>query len=112
MKLTKLSRSIAGKVAIITGAASGMGRSTAGLFAEQGALVAVTDINEDPLEQVVEEISKAGYPVRGWPLDVSDREAIERVVPEIAEHFGGIDIVINNAGIGAGAPVDLSLIHI
>ena len=61
MKLTKLSRSIEGKVAIITGAASGMGRSTAALFAEQGALVAVTDINQEPLDEVVDEISAVGY---------------------------------------------------
>jgi len=106
MKLIKLSRSIEGKVAIVTGAASGMGRSTACLFAEQGASVAVTDINREPLDDVVKEISEAGYPVRGWSLDVSSRDAIAQVVPEIAEHFGGIDILINNAGIGAGAPVD------
>ena len=106
MKLTKLSRSIEGKVALITGAASGMGRSTAALFAEQGALVAVTDINQEPLDAVVDEIAAAGYPVRGWTLDVSDPEAIKRVVPEIAAHFGGVDILINNAGIGAGASLD------
>ena len=106
MKLTKLSRSIEGKVAIITGAASGMGRSTAALFAEQGALVALTDINQEPLDEVVDEISAAGFPARSWLLDVSDLEAIKRVVPEIAEYFGGIDILINNAGIGAGASLD------
>ena len=106
MKLTKLSRSIEGKVAVITGAASGMGRSTAALFAEQGALVAVTDINKAPLDAVVDEIAGAGYPVRGWTLDVSDPEAIKRVVPEIAAHFGGVDILVNNAGIGAGASLD------
>lgn len=106
MRLTKLSRSIEGKVAIVTGAASGMGLATAQLFADEGAKVAVTDINEEPLAAVVSEIEGAGHPVKGWRLDVSDKDEIDRVVPEIAAHFGGIDILINNAGIGAGAPVD------
>ena len=106
MRLTKLSRSIEGKVAVVTGAASGMGRATAALFADEGARVAVLDINEEPLEVVVAEIAAGGYPVRGWALDVADLSAINHVVPAIAEHFGGIDILVNNAGVGAGGPLD------
>ena len=106
MRLTKLSRSIEGKVAIVTGAASGMGRATAALFADEGARVALLDINAGPLEAVVDEISGAGHPVKGWVLDVADLDAINRVIPEVGDHFGGIDILVNNAGIGAGGPVD------
>ena len=106
MKLSKLSRSIAGKVALVTGAASGMGRATAALFADEGAKVAAVDINQAALDGVVNEISAAGYPVRGWPLDVTDSAAIDGVITAVAAHFGGIDILINNAGIGAGGPVD------
>ena len=106
MRLSKLSRSIEGKVAIVTGAASGMGRATAALFADEGAKVAALDINADPLQSVVDEIAGAGYPINGWDLDVADLEAINRVVPDVAAHFGGIDIVVNNAGVGAGGPVD------
>ena len=106
MKLTKLSRSIAGKVAVVTGAASGMGRATAALFADEGASVAALDINAEALELVVAEIAAAGCPVRGWTLDVADPAAIKDVIPKVAEHFGGIDIVVNNAGVGAGGPVD------
>ena len=106
MKLTQLSRSIEGKIAIVTGAASGMGRATAALFADEGAAVAAIDINAEPLEAVVGEIAGAGYPVKGWTLDVADVGAINRVIPEVAAHFGGIDILVNNAGIGAGGPVD------
>ena len=106
MRLSKLSRSIEGKVAIVTGAASGMGRATAALFADEGAKVAALDVNADPLQSVVDEIAGAGYPINGWDLDVADLEAINRVVPDVAAHFGGIDILVNNAGVGAGGPVD------
>ena len=72
MGLTTLSRSIEGKVAIVTGAASGMGEATAKLFADEGARVAAIDINGEPLGRVVGEIEAAGKPVRGWTLDLVD----------------------------------------
>jgi 3-oxoacyl-[acyl-carrier protein] reductase len=95
-----LSRSIAGKIAIITGAASGMGRATAHLFAAEGARVAVTDLRQEACDAVVAEIEAAGVSgeARGWALDVSDEAAIKRVVAEVAKAFGGLDIVVNNAG--------------
>lgn len=96
-------RSIAGRVAIITGAASGMGRATARLFAAQGANVAVTDLDQTECERVATE---AGGDARGYALDVSNAEAIASVVPRIAEELGGIDILVNNAGISAWAPLD------
>ena len=76
MKLSKFSRSISGKVAVITGAASGMGEATAKLFADEGAKVAAIDLNAEPLARVVGEIEAAGYPVRGWTLDLSNRASI------------------------------------
>lgn len=103
-RLTKLSRSVAGKVVIVTGAASGMGRATAHLFADEGAHVAVTDIN--PVDAVVAEIHAAGGQAHGWRLDVGDRTDIERVVGEVAQHFGGIEILVNNAGISTHVPID------
>lgn len=106
MALSKLSRSIAGEVAIVTGAASGMGRATAHLFGDEGARVALIDVNEEPLQAVVEEMTGAGYDARGWQLDLSDADAIDRVIGEIAEYFGGIDILVNNAGISIPAPID------
>lgn len=106
MRLTSLSRSIAGKTAIVTGAASGMGRTTAHLFADEGANVAAMDIDGGALDAVTGEIEAAGHSVRGWQLDVADKAAVERVIGEVAEAFGGIDILINNAGIGAGGALD------
>lgn len=106
MSLSTLSRSISGEVAIVTGAASGMGRATAHLFGDEGARVGLIDVNEEPLQAVVKEMTDAGYDARGWVLDLSDRDAITPVVNEIGAYFGGIDILINNAGISVGTPVD------
>ncbi|TNE41156.1 MAG: SDR family oxidoreductase [Alphaproteobacteria bacterium] len=97
-RLSKLSRSIAGKTALVTGAASGMGRATAHLFADEGANIAVTDINEEGVAKVVKEIKDAGGSAEGWVLDVTNDENIRDVVARIAETFGGLDILINNAG--------------
>lgn len=104
--LTTLSRSVKGKVVIVTGAGSGMGRATAQLFADEGARVAAIDINEAPLQVVVDEIVGAGYEAKGWTLDLANGEAIGRVIEDIAAHFGGIDILVNNAGISLFSPID------
>ena len=97
------SRSVAGRVAIVTGAASGMGRATALLLASEGAKVAVTDLDLAACEAVAAE---AGPNAKAFALDVSDGETIKAVVADIAAHFGGIDILINNAGISAFCPLD------
>ncbi|WP_252258005.1 SDR family NAD(P)-dependent oxidoreductase [Erythrobacter aurantius] len=101
--MTNRSRSIAGRVAIVTGAASGMGRATAKLFASEGAKVAVTDLDLAACEEVAAE---CGGNARAYALDVSDKDAIARVVAQIAEDFGGIDILINNAGISRHGALD------
>src|SRR5688572_12819978 len=98
-RLTQLSRSIAGRTAVVTGAASGMGRATAHLFADEGAKVAVVDLGQDRVQKVVDEITGAGGTAQGWVLDVSDRDAVTRVVGEIRAALGPIDILVNNAGI-------------
>src|SRR5579864_5981972 len=104
--IRKLDRSVKGRGVIVTGAASGMGRATAHLFAQEGAQVAVTDINEDGIKAVVDEIEAEGGKARGWRLDVFDHDAIKRVVGEVAASFGRLDILINNAGFGAFCPLD------
>ena len=105
-RLSKLSRSIEGRVALVTGAASGMGKATAELFCDEGASVAFTDIDSAAIQDVVKDIASAGGLARAWDLDVANAESVASTVNEIAEHFGGIDILINNAGIGAGGSID------
>ena len=106
MPLSTLSRSIKGSVAVVTGAASGMGRATAHLFGDEGARVALLDINQAPLDAVVKEMTDAGHDARGWALDIADAETTGKVFAEIGAHFGGMDILVNNAGIFIPAPID------
>jgi 3-oxoacyl-[acyl-carrier protein] reductase len=105
-RLSQLSRSIEGKVVLVTGAASGMGRATAQLFADEGAHVAATDLDQAGVEAVAAGIREAGGTARAWALDVTDPAAIERVVGEIAAELGGLDILVNNAGISVGATIE------
>ncbi len=105
-RLSKLSRSVAGKIALVTGAASGMGRATAHLFADEGAHVIVTDVGADRVAAVVREIASAGGSAKGWEMDVTDSAAVAKVVGEGAAHFGGLDIVVNNAGAVWMTPID------
>jgi 3-oxoacyl-[acyl-carrier protein] reductase len=97
-RLSKLSRSIKNKVALVTGAASGMGRATAHLFADEGAHVAVTDLDAAKVQAVVAEILAAGGSAHGWALDVSDAERRIAVVSEIVARWQSLDILVNNAG--------------
>ncbi|MEM6828363.1 MAG: SDR family NAD(P)-dependent oxidoreductase [Pseudomonadota bacterium] len=103
-----LSRSIAGHTALITGAASGMGRATAHLFASQGANVAVTDLDQAKCDAVAQEITDAGYPGKAAPmaLDVTDEAAIAQVVAATADTFGRLDILVNNAGFAKHALIE------
>ncbi len=105
-RLTRLDRSVAGRVAIVTGAASGMGRATAQLLADEGAKVAAMDLNEEALQAVVEEINDNGGIAHAWRLDVSDGAEINRVFADVVEQYGGLDILINNAGISTFTAVD------
>jgi 3-oxoacyl-[acyl-carrier protein] reductase len=102
-RLTKLSRSVAGKVAIVTGAASGMGRATAHLLSDEGAKVAVVDLDPARVAVVVKEITEAGGEAEGFDVDVSDPAAVKALVAGVVERFGGVDILINNAGVSIPA---------
>jgi 3-oxoacyl-[acyl-carrier protein] reductase len=103
-RLSTLSRSIAGKVALVTGAASGMGRATAHLFADEGAAVAVLDRDAQGVARVVAEIEGAGGRAKGYALDVSDGERLARLPEQTRADLGPLDILVNNAGISMVAP--------
>jgi 3-oxoacyl-[acyl-carrier protein] reductase len=104
-RLSKLDRSIAGRVAIVTGAASGMGRATAHLFADEGAKVAVVDRVAPGVEAVVAEITAAGGIAAGYVLDVAEPAAILATVDAVRADLGPIDILVNNAGMSWPAPL-------
>jgi NAD(P)-dependent dehydrogenase (short-subunit alcohol dehydrogenase family) len=87
------------KVAFITGGASGMGRATAELFASEGATVAVTDLNASLGGPVVDGITAADGKGRFWEMDVSREASVEAAVSAAVAEFGGLDILVNCAGI-------------
>jgi 3-oxoacyl-[acyl-carrier protein] reductase len=99
-------RSVEGSVAFITGAASGMGRATAEVFAAEGAHVALSDLAAESVREVADDLVHRGLSAEAWTLDVSDADAIETVVAAAAARFGGLDIVVNNAGVGGFAAID------
>ena len=91
------------KVAIITGAARGIGQATALKFAAEGARVVICDIDAAGVEAVVEEIRHSGGDAIGFEVDVTDRASIDRMVQGVMERHGRIDTLVNNAGIVADA---------
>lgn len=105
-RLTHLSRSIAGKVAVVTGAASGMGRATALLFADEGASVAVLDRDEAGAQAVADEIARAGGRAVPITVDLADAAATDAAITAARDALGPIDILVNNAGISLAAPID------
>lgn len=91
--------SLEGKIAIVTGAASGMGEAIAKLFAEKGIKVALADVDETSLQRVVSEIEKMGFQSLGVLTNVAKKEDLENLVEKTISKFGTLDFLINNAGI-------------
>jgi len=87
------------KVAIVTGGALGIGRSAAILLAREGAHVAITDILDEPGLALAQEIAAAGGSASFWHLNVASESAVAEVFRAVHERFGGIDVLVNNAGI-------------
>jgi NAD(P)-dependent dehydrogenase (short-subunit alcohol dehydrogenase family) len=94
------------KVAIVTGGVLGIGRAASLLLAREGAKVAVTDIKDEEGQKVVDEISEFGGTAKFWHLNTSKEEEVNSVFSDIAQTFGKIDVLVNNAGIsGANKPM-------
>ena len=96
---------LSGKVAVITGGASGIGRGCANLFASEGATVVVADIQDELGKEVVAEIESAGGQAEYVRLDVTSEEEWVAAVAGTMDHHGRIDVLVNNAGIGIGASI-------
>ena len=94
-----------GKSAIVTGAASGIGKAIAETLAREGAAVAVADLNADAANKVAAEIEAAGGLAMGVAMDVTNEDAVESATAAVADRFGGVDILISNAGIQIVAPI-------
>lgn len=88
-----------GKVAIVTGGGSGIGAATCVRLAEDGAIVAVTDVNLTSGKQIAAEIKQRGFKATFVPIDVASEESIEQGVAKIAAEFGRIDVLVNNAAV-------------
>jgi NAD(P)-dependent dehydrogenase (short-subunit alcohol dehydrogenase family) len=97
-----------GKVAVVTGAGSGMGRDLAVQLAAKGAKLAISDVNPIGLEETVKLLEDAGAEVHSQLLNVAEREAVLTYAETVAEHYGTVNLVINNAGIAHHGEVELT----
>ncbi|SDD53420.1 3-hydroxybutyrate dehydrogenase [Variovorax sp. CF079] len=94
------------KVAFITGSASGIGKEIAILFAQEGAKIVIADLNKQAADATAAELKEAGAQAIGVGVDVTSEEQVDAAVEEAAKAFGGIDILISNAGIQIVHPVE------
>ncbi len=99
-------RTFAGKTAVITGAASGMGRALALDLAARGCNVALTDVNEVGLKQTAEDARTAGVEATAEVVDVADREAMHELADEVVRTHGQVDLVFNNAGVALSQTIE------
>jgi acetoin reductase-like protein len=93
-----------GKVAIVTGGASGMGKAICLRYAKEGASVVVADMNLDGAQKVVGEIKESGGKAAATQVDVRNRQQVQAMVDTAVREFGGLDILVNNAGVGKIIP--------
>ncbi|MFW9948806.1 MAG: SDR family NAD(P)-dependent oxidoreductase, partial [Candidatus Thorarchaeota archaeon] len=104
-------KNFTGKVAVITGAASGIGRGLANQCAEEGMKIVLGDIEKGPLLKAEKELNNVGAEVKPVLMDVSKLEDVERLASVTIEEFGGIDLLFNNAGVGTRESVWESTIN-
>ncbi|WP_152657185.1 SDR family NAD(P)-dependent oxidoreductase [Oceanobacillus sp. CFH 90083] len=97
---------LSGKIAIVTGASKGIGRSIALLLAQNGADVALMARNEEELMEITKEIEKLGQKALPIAVDLTDIDEIPNVIEKVYKHFGKIDILINNAGMNIPKPIE------
>lgn len=99
-------KKLEGKTAIVTGAASGIGKEIALLYAAEGAAVAIADLNQAGADAVAEQIKSMGGKAIGVAMDVTDEAAVNQGIDRVAAEFGSVDILISNAGIQIVNPIE------
>jgi 3-oxoacyl-[acyl-carrier protein] reductase len=104
--MSGLSRSVAGRVVVVTGAASGMGRAIAMLFGAEGARVAALDRDGGGVAEVADAISLERGIAYGRALDVADPDAVTNAIDEVVAKLGPVGILVNDAGVSIPAPID------
>src|ERR1700710_1315498 len=97
---------LAGRIAIVTGASSGIGEATAFRLATLGAKVAVAARRSDKLDALAVRITAGGGTALALPLDVTDRSAVNAAARQVADQLGPVDLVFNNAGVQLVSPID------
>jgi NAD(P)-dependent dehydrogenase (short-subunit alcohol dehydrogenase family) len=97
-----------GRVALVTGGASGIGKATAKRIAGEGGAVVIADLQDEAGRAVVDEIERDGGSARYVHLDVTDEQGWVDAVKETVEAFGGLDVLVNNAGIGDTEPIEVT----
>ncbi|MET7285954.1 SDR family oxidoreductase [Streptomyces sp. NPDC005573] len=98
--------SLSGRVAVVTGASSGIGEATAERLAEMGARVAVLARRSQRLDSLVGRVEEAGGQAMAIALDVTDAAAVQDAADRVASHFGDVDVLVNNAGVMLPAPIE------
>lgn len=94
-----------GKVALVTGASSGIGRATARRLAREGMRVVLASRRVERLEELAKDLAALGADAFAQPVDLRDEDSIEELFATVRERFGGVDVLVNNAGLGHHAPL-------
>ncbi|TLY39222.1 MAG: SDR family oxidoreductase [Nitrospirae bacterium] len=97
---------LAGKIAIVTGSSGGIGKAIALKFAEEGARVVVAARRQHLCEQTVKQIREKGGEAMAIQTDVTDEAQVDRLITETVKRYGRLDLLVNNAGIGGGGPIE------
>ena len=99
-------RELRGRVAVVTGAASGIGRAMAERFAAEGMRLVLADVEPEPLARTIDDLADRGAEVAGLKVDVRREEDVAALADLALERFGGVNLVCNNAGVDSGAPFE------
>ena len=99
-----IEREFTGKVAVVTGGARGIGRASARMMGLRGGAVVIGDVDEDACEEAVAAFTAEGIDAMGFPLDVGDHESVRACLAATLARFGGVDVLVNNAGLRLNKP--------